>query len=462
VFDGGLELDDHVLKIFKSRLGLRHLLLQQGVDPKVPWFSDICAYSLEAFYARSWDEISGKMPDSTSGTDSQIVLKAWSEKDPLRKAVISAGLPPEKIKDLQEHNITHPKDLTEKVVQDIIKSKNLPPRESSALTRLYKKESSVEANNAEDKKKKAEEMAKKTAAAIQKVKELKDATSAADKTAADKVKANLAEISALLEIPEWRLKPEDISFEKLQDLEKDLEDEQKEFKNSAAGGIFQSDEDLIASISGGQALRGIYWGIGYGPLGKNASHTFLARPDYCPLKGKVTPGQTQSLTFQSSSAAAGFQKTVAMSGLSIAASLEASGYGFSAAVSHSQAEEQVDTSSTTHKRMSKTSSLIQYLALPIKSFQIPKTQMKLSQEAEASANMVTTLAKAGKFLEDFGSHVCGGIHEVGGIYQSVQSISTSEECLVQDLQKKLGTSSTTGASVSGGAFGFELGGMIEF
>lgn len=63
----------------------------------------------------------------------------------------------------------------------------------------------------------------------------------------------------------------------------------------------------------------------------------------------------------------------------------------------------------------------------MKSFRIPVSSMRMSDEALDSALKVDTLLKAGQYLDTFGSHVSNGRHLLGGIFFKTITLTSETE-----------------------------------
>lgn len=68
----------------------------------------------------------------------------------------------------------------------------------------------------------------------------------------------------------------------------------------------------------------------------------------------------------------------------------------------------------------------------MKSFRIPVSTMKMSEEALDSALQVDTLLKASQFIDTFGSHVSNGRHLLGGIFFRTMTMTTESEVRLAD------------------------------
>lgn len=69
----------------------------------------------------------------------------------------------------------------------------------------------------------------------------------------------------------------------------------------------------------------------------------------------------------------------------------------------------------------------QTITCPMKSFRIPVSTMKMTEEALDSALHVDTLLKASQFLDTFGSHVSNGRHLLGGIFFRTITMTSEAE-----------------------------------
>lgn len=73
----------------------------------------------------------------------------------------------------------------------------------------------------------------------------------------------------------------------------------------------------------------------------------------------------------------------------------------------------------------------------MRSFRIPVSDMRMSEEALESALSVDTLLKAGSYLDTFGSHVSNGRHLLGGIFFKTITMTSETEVYLLDSVSSL-------------------------
>ncbi|KAL3697374.1 hypothetical protein R1sor_011450 [Riccia sorocarpa] len=221
-------------------------------------------------------------------------------------------------------------------------------------------------------------------------------------------------------------------------------------------GRYQRDEEVIGRASAGLALYGLSFG-GSNPttgLGMKPSCPLLRQPQFCPLSSPADANVTCHESFSSVEAANNFMSAVSSSGHSFTAALKLSGYGFGVEGSHVTAQENSKIYQSTKSFQTSSAARITYTLVPVKSFRIPKDQMKLSGEAEEDARAITSSQQARNFLERFGSHVSNGIHHLGGIFWKIVEIRSKESLEISKFEEAVSSLSESDLSGGGGAFGF--------
>ena len=89
--------------------------------------------------------------------------------------------------------------------------------------------------------------------------------------------------------------------------------------------------------------------------------------------------------------------------------------------------------------------------MPMRSFTIPETSMRLSADAVRSIRRVTTKLEAERFLKMFGSHIPSGQHTLGGVFFRKVSLTTESEVSSFEAFKSAGNQLS--AHVGGSGFG---------
>ena len=114
-----------------------------------------------------------------------------------------------------------------------------------------------------------------------------------------------------------------------------------------------------------------------------------------------------------------------------------------------QQQRQQDTATT---RTS--SSVVQTLFVPVRTFRIPETQMALSGEALLHARTIQDRRQAIDFLHDFYSHVPSTVITLGGIFSRSVTVTVTQITSVQALASKARASLNSNIGAGGGGFGF--------
>jgi hypothetical protein len=234
---------------------------------------------------------------------------------------------------------------------------------------------------------------------------------------------------------------------------------------------YSSNEDLVASVSGGLALHGICLLLEDEPI-VSATLATLKRPDFVAMLGVATPFMTSTFKSTQETETIRFNTTARSGGMTMAesstsgwgVSASVSGWGASGSVAHGETETEAQSETREEemeekKKKEKTTSkahIIEYIKMPMKSFRIPGHSMKLSVDVHEAVRNVRTERQALAFLRAYGSHIPFGIHTVGGVFFrsiSVTSNSVSESVsLFQAAGDQLSTDkgASSSSSVSGG------------
>ncbi|CAM6074950.1 unnamed protein product [Sphagnum tenellum] len=215
------------------------------------------------------------------------------------------------------------------------------------------------------------------------------------------------------------------------------------------------DEDIIARASSGLALCGTHVGDG----GRRALKQLLRRPSNCKLIGPLQMFQIERLSFSSIDASQRFCQAVEKSGWSFAVSASSPlSCLIPGNISLDVAKDKGKESKMFLEEWSTEACQIQCSYYPKASFNIPRHQMQLSDEAIDDAHRVKTLVDATEFLRNYNSHVSTGTYHVGGTLLKGITIQADSS---QRLETMLDTAARNfNGGVQFGYMGFQAGGKL--
>ena len=250
---------------------------------------------------------------------------------------------------------------------------------------------------------------------------------------------------------------------------------------SSTGGVIQSyesNEELVASVSGGKALHGLSILMDEYPV-TSGGVPLLKTPEYVEMYGVTQPFVTSTYKTTQESEMSSFEKTASSGGMSMAESTSESksasvsgNYGggsgsVSGAISSGSKNDKSSSfeNSENRERNVKTSTavMIEYIKMPMKCFRMPYDSMRLSEDAKRAIRNVSTERQATQFLITFGSHLPFGMHTLGGVFFRKITMQTESEVSSVSLFAAAGDtmseekSSGKTASVSAGYQGVGFG-----
>ena len=202
------------------------------------------------------------------------------------------------------------------------------------------------------------------------------------------------------------------------------------------------DETIIASASSGVALCGTYVGSS-----TDRKKQLLLPPNECKLKGPDQAFRTQTLSFSSIHSSETFCEHVRKSEWTVALSASIP-LVFSLSGGGGSDKNKVDNREG--KLMSKDACQMQYWYFPKASFNIPRQQMRLTEEALQDVGRVRSLSDAESFLQSYGSHVSSGRYQLGGVLLKGVAIRVREATSVESMLETVATNLN-------GEFKFQIG-----
>ena len=293
-----------------------------------------------------------------------------------------------------------------------------------------------------------------------------DESKAAQKAVSDKMN----EISKLLELPtDWNKQE---TGKSPKELLEELDGIIQLFNNAIEpNDPYQSDHEVVLKASGGRSLCGIYFSE-YAPP-STAESPLIIMPSKVTLSSPNNSYQVRYMRFSASRAAANYVQKVKSSSTNVGFGIGGFYELFVGNVSGSYASEHEENSAKTRKKQTNHASVVQYIWIATKTFNIDKEQLILSSSARKHAKILAKAINDGNderkneltksFLNRYGSHFPAGLHTLGGVlFRIVDAESKSEmnryqltEKAAQRIQAQLsfgflGGAFGIGGSVSGG------------
>ena len=299
--------------------------------------------------------------------------------------------------------------------------------------------------------------------------ETKEMAKQQSEEAKEAVNEKIAEISKILQLPpDWNqhdvgLKPEQL-FEQLDGIIEQL--------NSVVevGEAYKSDLEVVRKASGGRALCGIYHSEHKPPT--TAELPIIAMPSEVILTSPNDSVQVEYLKFSESRAATNYVHAVKSSSSNIGSRIAGFSGPLAGEINTSEPGNSRYEEATSWKEQNTSASVVQYIWIARKTFQIGDQSLELSAKAKEMARTVDDEDAARLFMQRYGSHFPAGLHTLGGVLfrivdaesSSTQATSVLTDKAAQQLQGQtsgglLGGAIGIGVSVSGEVSG--SGGKTE-
>jgi hypothetical protein len=227
-------------------------------------------------------------------------------------------------------------------------------------------------------------------------------------------------------------------------------------------GDWTTDVELIASISAGKALCGLYIHPDPHKPPVNVNCPILSKPVSCVLMGPSLATEQKIYKFSSVSHMELFQSTVNIAGTSYGSNVAVSGYGasvfgdFNRAHHDERTEEEVEDSESTQ------ACALVFANLPKASFRLTRDEMKLSTAATNKLLDVTSQSSALQFLKLFGSHMPTSVIHVGGMYSFACTVTATSKESSSKLQNLAAEQVSSYAKGGGGLFGVTVMASVKY
>ncbi|CAN0246322.1 unnamed protein product, partial [Ectocarpus sp. 12 AP-2014] len=243
-------------------------------------------------------------------------------------------------------------------------------------------------------------------------------------------------------------------------------------------GSYASNEELVAKASGGAALYGMNFFPTTDDIVSKPYTPILAAPSFVEMTGAVSDFTARVWQTTSMSKVSAFHNISETSGDSMATKIATSegssrsnatwftgktkGSGNATTDETTEASEEEKSLQRANSQTTSSATVIEYIRCPMKSFRIPMARMVLSEDAFKTALEVDSIRDANEFLDAFGSHVSNGRQELGGIFYSTLTMTSSEatkssillEAASETLSEVEAASESKQKGGSSGFFGF--------
>ncbi|VEU34490.1 unnamed protein product [Pseudo-nitzschia multistriata] len=220
------------------------------------------------------------------------------------------------------------------------------------------------------------------------------------------------------------------------------------------GESYESNEDLVAGVSGGLCLTGLSIDLEDNSVDLGLLPV-LSKPSRVQCFGVTVPFESNVVNEVSETDAYRFIANVKSFGMTTAKTSRVTGGGsigigfgpFGAKKKFSYgkerqsmlAKESQSTSKTTSRVKTKSVTIIEYMMVPMRTFFIPESEMILSEDAILDLMEVRDMSSARRFLDKFGSHVPVVKRTLGGVFFRQITLLSEEELSTGKMFAAAGT-----------------------
>ncbi|XP_068674376.1 interferon-induced very large GTPase 1-like [Montipora foliosa] len=391
--------------------------------------------SLTKLRRMNYSELDNLIAGATNG-DRSVVENLFAEGTEIREQCQRYGIALKTAEKLERKGVKSASDMSKEQLLEIIEEAGKEEKPST-LKKMYFNESSERVTERKVQNEKIEQNKKRIEEAKGLAQEARKITQEASEKSEKALHEKMTEIAGKLSLPEgWDKQEKDDPNALLEQLNREI----NIASDSLAIPPYVTNEDIASAASGGLAL-------------------YETR-----IRGVAKPSSWISSTvFKSTEqqASTKFYKTAKSSGLSIAASVTGSGWGFHASASGAHSSESNQDTSTKKQRNTTRATVTQYISQPTKAFRIPLEDMELNYEARGHAKEVKDKESAENFLKMYGSHVPKGVHTLGGIFFRNLDVNTEREASVSEVMMAAGKQFDTEVSAGYSGFGVSVGGSVK-
>ena len=388
--------------------------------------------SLTRLRRMNYSDLGNLMKGATNG-DRSVVENLFAEGSEIRKQCQQYGIGLKTAEKLERKGVESASDMSKEQLDEIIQEAGKEEKPST-LKKMYFNESSERATERKVQDEKIEQNKKRIEEAKGLAQEAHLITQEASEQSKKAFQEKMKEIANKLSLREgWDKQEKDDPNALLERLDKEI----NIASDSLAMPPYVTNEDIAAAASGGLALYGILFDDNnIEGFSESPPFPLLKKPEYVEWLSPALGFQGFKSTEQQASTK--FYKTAKSSGISIAASVTGSGWGFHASASGAHSSQSNQDSSTKKQRNTSRATVTQYICQPTKAFRIPLEDMELNYEARSHAKEIKDKESAENFLKMYGSHVPKGVHTLGGVFFRNLDVNTEREASVSEVMMAAG------------------------
>ena len=453
-----------------------YMVLSEKLLPKLETLGALVSNDIEVEGQNSWVEQLIKRSPSltklrrmkysnlhnliTGATDGDraVVENLFAEGTEIREQCQRYGVGLKTAEKLEGKGVESASDMSKEQLLEIIEEAGKEEKPST-LKKMYFNESSERVTERKVQDEKIEQNKKRIEEAKGLAQEARKITQEASEKSEKALHEKMKEIADKLNLPEgWDKQEKDDPNALLGQLNKEI----KIASDSLAIPPYVTNEEIAAAASGGLALYGILFDDNnIEGFSESPPFPLLKKPEYVEWLSPALGFQVRFFKSTEQQASTKFYKTAKSSGLSIAASVTGSGWGFHASASGAHSSQSNQDTSTKKQRNTTRATLTQYISQPTKAFRIPLEDMELNFEARKHAEKIKDKEGAENFLKLYGSHVPKGVHTLGGVFFRNLDVNTEREASVSEVMMAAGKQFDTEVSAGYSGFGVSVGGSVK-
>ncbi|XP_068671815.1 interferon-induced very large GTPase 1-like isoform X1 [Montipora foliosa] len=413
--------------------------------------------SLTKLRRMKYSELDNLITGASDG-DRSVVENLFAKGTEIREQCQRYGIGLKTAEKLEGKGIESASDMSKEQLLEIIEEAGKEEK-PSALKKMYFNESSERVTERKVQNEKIKQNKKRIEEAKGLAQEARKITQEASEKSEKALHEKMTEIAGKLSLPEgWDKQEKDDPNALLEQLNREI----NIASDSLAIPPYVTNEDIAVAASGGLALYGILFDDNnIKGFSESPPFPLLKKPEYVEWLSPALGFQVRFFKSTARQASTKFYKTAKSSGLSIAASVTGSGWGFHASASGAHSSESNQDTSTKKQRNTTRATVTQYISQPTKAFRIPLEDMELNYEARGHAKEVKDKESAKNFLKMYGSHVPKGVHTLGGIFFRNLDVNTEREASVSEVMMAAGKQFDTEVSAGYSGFGVSVGGSVK-
>ena len=390
--------------------------------------------------------------------DRSVVENLFAEGTEIRKQCQRYGIRLKTAEKLERKGVESASDMSKEQLDEIIEEAGKEEKPST-LKKMYFNESSERVRERKVQDEKIEQNKKRIEEAKGLAQEVRKITQEASEKSEKALQEKMKEVADKLSLPEgWDKQEKHDPNALLEQLNREI----KIASDSLAITPYVTNEDIAAAASGGLALYGILFDDNnIEGFAESPPFPLLKKPEYVVWLSPALGFEFGFFESTEQQASTKFYKTAKSSGLSIAASVTGSGWGFHASASSAYGSQSNQDTSTKKQENTTHATVTKYICQPTKAFRIPLEDMKLNYEASSHAKEIKDNESAEKFLKMYGSHVPKGVHTLGGVFFHNLDVNTEREASVSEVMMAAGKQFDTEVSAGYSGFGVSVGGSVK-